>query len=143
MNFKAIKLMGFVIVMIYFSYGVSLAHFGMVIPSDNMIMQDDKKEIALDLSFSHPFEIIGMPLVKPQAFTVVKDGKKNDLLSTLQESKAMGFMAWKSEYQIKRPGSYTFCMEPRRMGLICSYASTCHSFCWSRGMVTASVFCTC
>lgn len=113
MNFKAIKLMGFVIVMVCFSYGVSLAHFGMVIPSDNMIMQDDKREIALDLSFSHPFEIIGMPLVKPHAFTVVKDGKKQDLLSTLQESKAMGFMAWKSEYQIKRPGSYTFCMEPQ------------------------------
>lgn len=79
MNFKAIKLMGFVIVMICFSYGVSLAHFGMVIPSDNMIMQDDKKEITVDLSFSHSFEIIGMPLVNSNdALFVLKTNQQKE-----------------------------------------------------------------
>jgi cobalt/nickel transport protein len=113
MNFKAIKLMGFAIIIIYISSGVSLAHFGMVIPSDNMIMQEDKRKIHLDLSFSHPFEMVGMPLEKPQAFIVVKEGKEQDLVSTLQVSEVMGSKAWKSEYQIKRPGAYIFCMEPQ------------------------------
>ncbi|MCP3873653.1 MAG: DUF4198 domain-containing protein [Desulfobacteraceae bacterium] len=113
MNFKTVKLVGAAIAMVCFSYGVSLGHFGMLIPSDNMVMQDEKRKIDLDLSFSHPFEIIGMELVKPQAFFVVKDGKKQDLLSTLQEFKVMNYLSWKSEYQIKRPGAYTFCMEPK------------------------------
>ena len=32
------------------------AHFGMLIPSDSMIMQEDNKTVTLTLSFSHPFE---------------------------------------------------------------------------------------
>ena len=34
-----------------------LAHFGMVIPSDTMVMQEDNRTIEVTLSFSHPFEI--------------------------------------------------------------------------------------
>ena len=55
------------------------AHFGMVIPSDSMVMQEDNRSISLQLSFSHPFEMIGMELVKPKAFGVVANGKKEDL----------------------------------------------------------------
>lgn len=113
MNFRTAKLIGFAIAMICFSYGISLAHFGMVLPSDNMVMQDDKRKIRVDLSFSHPFEIIGMELAKPQDFFVFRDGKKQGLLSTLQKSKVMNSLSWKSEYQIKRPGAYIFCMEPQ------------------------------
>jgi len=85
----------------------------MVIPSDNMVMQDDSKNIELQLSFSHPFEMVGMPLVKPLDFFMVKDGKKQDLHSTLHEIKVMNHKAWKTEYTIRRPGAYTFVMEPK------------------------------
>ncbi len=44
----------------------SFAHYGMVIPSDSMVMQKEKKRVDLNLSFSHPFELIGMKLVKPK-----------------------------------------------------------------------------
>jgi cobalt/nickel transport protein len=109
---KNIKLVCSVIVMICLSYGLSFAHFGMVIPSDNMIMQDDSRKVKLLLSFSHPFEMNGMPLVKPLVFFMVKDGKKQDLKTSLQKTKVMDQKAWKTEVTIKRPGVYTFTMEP-------------------------------
>ncbi|MBU8910320.1 MAG: DUF4198 domain-containing protein [Desulfobacterales bacterium] len=110
---KNFKLICIVSLMICFSYGLSSAHFGMVIPSDNMVMQEDSKKLELELSFSHPFEMVGMPLVKPESFFVVKDGKKQDLNATLKEIKVMDHKAWKTEYAIKRPGAYTFVMEPK------------------------------
>jgi cobalt/nickel transport protein len=91
---------------------VAMAHFGMLIPSDTMIMQGDPRTISLVLSFSHPFESVGMELVKPQAFGVVKDGKKQDLLGDLKQTKVMGHMSWKADYTIKRPGVYVFYMLP-------------------------------
>ncbi len=91
----------------------AFAHFGMLIPSDNMVMQDDTRKIDLVLSFSHPFEGIGMTLVKPEKFFVVKDGKKESLLHNLKVTKIMGEDAWQTEFAIKRPGVYSFCMVPK------------------------------
>jgi len=34
----------------------AFGHFGMVIPSDNMVMQNDNRSVKLQLSFSHPME---------------------------------------------------------------------------------------
>lgn len=88
------------------------AHFGMVIPSDNMVMQDENKTLKLDLSFSHPFEIIGMTLEKPKLFFVINNGKKTSLLNNLKQKKIMNEKAWGMDYKIKMPGIYNFCMEP-------------------------------
>jgi cobalt/nickel transport protein len=91
--------------------GEALAHFGMIIPSDN-ILEPKEKSVKLDLSFSHPFEIIGMDLVKPKAFFMVADDKKTDLLPALKETTVMNHASWTTEVPIKRPGVYTFVMEP-------------------------------
>ena len=88
------------------------AHYGMVIPSDSMVMQGENKTIILQLSFSHPFEGIGMNLAKPKVVTVVSGGRTESLLGKLKETKVMGHTAWKTEYQIRRPGVYQFFMEP-------------------------------
>ncbi|SDT84835.1 DUF4198 domain-containing protein [Desulfobacula phenolica] len=101
------------VLMFFCSFGSSYAHFGMVIPSDNMVMQDDSRQVDIQLSFSHPFEIVGMPLVKPENFFVVKDGKQQDLNEKLQATKVMDHDAWKTGYAIKRPGAYAFVMEPK------------------------------
>ncbi len=93
-------------------YGTALAHFGMVIPSDSMIMQGDNKLISVNLSFSHPMETIGMELERPRAFGVVIDGKKQDLVSELKKSTVMGHSAWRLDYRVNRPGLYSFYMEP-------------------------------
>jgi len=109
---KYFKLCVMVAVTIFVFSGPSLAHFGMVIPSDNMVMQDDKKRIEIHLSFSHPFEMAGMPLEKPNKFFAVKNGVKSNLKKKLKKIKIMGNRAWKAKYHVKRPGAYTFIMEP-------------------------------
>lgn len=88
------------------------AHFGMVIPSDSMVMPDDERSVHLQLSFSHPFEMVGMTLEKPKQFSVIANGKKADLLGTLKSAEVMGQAAWQADYGIKRPGIYMFTMEP-------------------------------
>ena len=91
--------------------GQASAHFGMVIPSEN-IVTPQKKNVQLTLSFSHPFEGIGMDLTKPEKFYMVMDGKQTDLLGTLQQTTVMDHTAWQTEVGIKRPGVYWFVMEP-------------------------------
>ena len=88
------------------------SHFGMLIPSDTMVMQDDRHAVTLMLAFAHPFEMVGMELAKPKVFNVFKDGNHQSLLKALQTAKNMGHTAWQTRYPIKRPGVYTFYMEP-------------------------------
>jgi cobalt/nickel transport protein len=89
------------------------AHFGMVIPSDSMVMQGDARDLSLILSFSHPFEMSGMDMEKPVKFEMILKDKKTDLLSSLKETKVMDRKAWKAFYRVKRPGVYWFHMEPK------------------------------
>ncbi len=102
-----------VIFVLGFTALTAQAHYGMVIPSDNMVMQDDARTVQLTASFSHPFEVIGMELVKPKVFSVMANGEKQDLLGTLKQTKVMDHTAWKTDYKIKRPGVYMFYMEPK------------------------------
>lgn len=88
------------------------SHFGMLIPSDSMVMQGDSRTVTLTLSFSHPFEMVGMELAKPKVFSVQADDKRKDLLDSLQKKLVMGKNAWEASYPIKRPGVYLFYMEP-------------------------------
>lgn len=89
----------------------ALAHFGMVIPDANIATQENK-EANLLISFSHPFEGIGMELTQPDQFYAVADGKKIDLLKTLSPETVMNHPAWKTSYRFKRPGVYQFVMVP-------------------------------
>ena len=103
------------LVMLFFcgAAGQAFGHFGMLIPSDNMVMQEGPRTIKLQLSFSHPMEMVGMNLVKPKAFNLVLNEKEMSLLETLQPASLMGHPAWQADYPIKRPGAYTFYMEPQ------------------------------
>ena len=89
------------------------AHFGMLIPSDTMVMQADNRTVTVTLSFSHPMEMIGMELDRPSAFGVTANGRSQDLLARLEPTKVMGHTAWRADYPIKRPGVYMFHMESR------------------------------
>ena len=89
------------------------AHFGMIIPSDEMVMKGDSRDVALQLMFWHPFEGMGMDLVKPAEFGVVVNGQKEDLLQTLNPLKVEGRETWKTSYRIKRPGIYVFYLVPQ------------------------------
>jgi cobalt/nickel transport protein len=89
------------------------AHFGMLIPSDTMVMQADNRTVTVTLSFSHPFEMEGMDMAKPKAFHVFAGGKKQDLRGALQKTRVMGTSAWQAIYPVKRPGVYVFYMDPQ------------------------------
>ncbi len=91
----------------------AMAHFGMLIPSDNMVMQADSRTVNLTLSFSHPMEMVGMALEKPTVFAVSVNGKNEELLGMLKPARVMDHAAWTAEYPIKRPGVYMFYMEPQ------------------------------
>ncbi len=94
--------------------GVATAHFGMIIPSKDVIGKDDKKEISLTLQFTHPFE--GGPLMqmdKPEKFGVVMGDHVTDLLHTLKEKKEDGKSTWEATYKIAKPGDYLFFMQPK------------------------------
>lgn len=96
----------------------ALAHFGTITPSDDIVTQDDSRSLHLEVKFIHPMELHYMEMVKPKQFGVLHDGKKTDLLDTLKATKGNSpdqtekFTFWTTEYQIKRPGDYTFYVEP-------------------------------
>ncbi|MBW1777550.1 MAG: DUF4198 domain-containing protein [Deltaproteobacteria bacterium] len=104
--------LGWVLLGIFFCPSPVFAHFGMVIPSDSMVMQEEDRTIRLTLSFSHPFEGVGMELVKPKRFFVVADEKATDLAGSLTPARVMGHSGWMLDFPVKRPGVYAFFMEP-------------------------------
>lgn len=88
------------------------AHFGMVIPSSSMVDQDSR-DLDLTMSFSHPFDQEGMELAKPLHAGVFLDGTMTDLAQALEKTTVFGHTAWSVNYRVKRPGVYTFVMEPQ------------------------------
>jgi cobalt/nickel transport protein len=121
-------------IIITFSAGSVMAHYGMLIPSDSMVMQNDNRTVNLTLSFSHPFEGEGMELVKPVVFGAMVNGKRVNLLNTLKETKVMGHTAWETSYTIKRPGVYMFYMEPKPYW---EPAENCYIIHYTKTVVTA------
>ncbi len=91
----------------------ALAHYGMIIPNDPMISQEDGRSLSLTMSFSHPFEMDGMTLDRPEAFTVTHEGTTIDILGSLQDAKVMGDQGFTLDYPLERPGTYIFAMEPK------------------------------
>ncbi len=94
------------------------AHFGTIIPSDDIISQHDDTTLKLEAKFIHPLELHYMEMDKPKQFGVQINGKKQDLLNSLQAAKGKSpdqekdYTFWQAEYKVKRPGDYTFYMEP-------------------------------
>lgn len=89
------------------------AHFGMIIPSDDIVSQGEASRVSLKLAFAHPFEMQGMPLEKPQSFSVMTGKEKTDLMGTLRQVRFLKERAWETTYRFQRPGVYSFAMEPR------------------------------
>jgi cobalt/nickel transport protein len=90
----------------------AFAHFGMTIPADSAATMT-KKNTRIDFSFSHPFAGVGMNLVKPAKAGVLFNGKITDLLPNFKKATIMDHEAWSVDYAFKRPGVYTFFMEPK------------------------------
>ena len=97
---------------------VAWAHFGVITPSDDIVTKEDPKRISLEVKFIHPMEMQYMEMAKPKRFGVIYKGKTEDLLGALQSTQGKGpdqdraFTFWKADFTIKKPGDYTFFMEP-------------------------------
>ncbi|ROU03700.1 DUF4198 domain-containing protein [Histidinibacterium lentulum] len=95
------------------STGAAGAHYGMIIPTTPMLGQKDGRSVGLTLSFSHPFELDGMVLEMPEAFSVTHEGETTDLTGDLVEATVMGQPGYTLDYPIARPGTYVFAMTPQ------------------------------
>ncbi len=88
------------------------AHFGVVLPSDDIVEQGESRTLTIDVKFIHPFEGQYMNMEKPEEFGVVIRGKKINLTDRLQKTFQKGMKTWKLRYKIKRPGTYAFYVKP-------------------------------
>lgn len=88
------------------------SHFGVIIPSDDIVSQKDSKKISLQVKFIHPFEWQFMNMEKPKKFGVMAEGKNQDLLGDLKVKKFKNFTFWEASYSIKEPGNHIFYVEP-------------------------------
>ena len=94
------------------SASASWAHFGVIIPSDDIVSKGDDKNIHLRLMFIHPFEGQYMEMARPKAFGVMINGRKQDLLPALKKKTVKGFSTWEADYRVKSPGDHVFYVEP-------------------------------
>ncbi|MEO0913522.1 MAG: DUF4198 domain-containing protein, partial [Pseudomonadota bacterium] len=88
------------------------AHFGMVIPSDTMVTQEEGREITLRFGFAHPFEREGMELVMPESVTVLHGEGTEEITEALAPEDFYGASGFTTTYELGRPGVYTFVMTP-------------------------------
>lgn len=94
------------------------AHFQMIIPSDDMVKQDESRTIDLDVRFWHPLEGHGMTMTAPAQFGVISEGQKHDLAGALKPVKIKDHNgderdAFKASYGFKKPGDHVFYIEPK------------------------------
>jgi cobalt/nickel transport protein len=92
--------------------GPAQAHFGMLIPSNDVVLDKASSQVRLALSFSHPMEGEGMDMARPMAFGVRNGEQATDLLPTLKPARIMGHAAWTADYQFQRPGLAIFHVRP-------------------------------
>lgn len=96
----------------------ALAHFGTIIPSDDIVSKQDPKTVTLDIKFIHPMELHYMEMAKPKGFSVYHKGKTTDLLGSLKAAKGKApdqeqqFSYWQADFAVKSPGDYIFFVEP-------------------------------
>ena len=88
------------------------AHYGMIIPSDTMIAQEEQRSIDIKIGFAHPFERAGMELEKPDLFRVYTPSGEIDLLPQLVGSQVLGAAGFTLSYALEEPGLHVFYMEP-------------------------------
>lgn len=93
--------------------GTALAHFGVIMPSEDIVEQKDSKKITLKIYFMHPFEQEWLNMEKPKVFGVMFNEEKTDILNILINKKVKGKNTWQTQFTIKRPGDYIFYLEPQ------------------------------
>ncbi|MFW6457125.1 MAG: DUF4198 domain-containing protein [Planctomycetota bacterium] len=91
----------------------AVAHFQVLMPSDDIVSEEDNPTVELSLLFTHPMEQEPvMEMGEPAEYGVIIDGEKHDLMDKLNEKEVEGKMTYTTDYRIKRPGDHVFYLEP-------------------------------
>ena len=83
------------------------AHFLTLIPSNDNISNMKNNTISFEAMFIHPFEQTGMTMEEPVGIFLDKEKLP------LTQIEKFNHMAWKTNYEIKKPGVYQFYVEPK------------------------------
>nr|HDN00877.1 DUF4198 domain-containing protein [Deltaproteobacteria bacterium] len=92
---------------------ISLAHFGVLLPSDDIVEANESSQITLLCQFMHPFEQGFMELQKPESFAMFTRGKNKDLLNSLKTRSVSGCTTWIGTADLERPGDHIFYFVPQ------------------------------
>lgn len=92
---------------------MGLAHFGVLLPSDNIVEGNEARQISLTCEFMHPFEQTFMNLEKPIRFGLFLKGEDKDLLNSLKKKVVQGCTTWVGTADLKRPGDHAFYFVPK------------------------------
>ncbi|MCX7856843.1 MAG: DUF4198 domain-containing protein [Deltaproteobacteria bacterium] len=91
----------------------TFAHFGVILPSDDIVEHKDSKRLTIKVYFMHPFEQKWLTMEKPKVFKVKTGAETIDLLSTLSKRIINGKVSWDTHFTVQRPGDYIFYLEPQ------------------------------
>lgn len=95
------------------------AHFGMMIPADDIVGEQTREPLKVNLMFAHPFEGQSMNMEKPAVAGVLFNGRKTLLTDKLRALDLTMYAdekpsrAWRAYHAVERPGDYIFFMEPK------------------------------
>ncbi len=95
------------------------AHFGMTIPTENIVEETSREPLKVNLMFAHPFEGRSMNMEKPATAGVLHNGQKTLLTDKLKALDLTMYAdekpsrAWRAYHSIDSPGDYIFFMEPK------------------------------
>lgn len=105
--------------LLIFTTGSACAHFGLILPADDILSPGEARTLELQVKFLHPLEGHYMEMARPKRFGVMTGGRKVSLLDSLQPRKGRSldqkrdFGFWSADYSVRRPGDYTFYLEPQ------------------------------
>ncbi len=89
------------------------AHFLVLLPSTDIVEDQDSRTVDLDLRFTHPMEQgPTMNLARPRQMAVLVGGKRIDLSGNLKARKVDGKSAYACSLETKQPGDYIVFVEP-------------------------------
>jgi len=89
------------------------AHFQVLLPSTDIVEDQDSRTVTLDLRFTHPMEQgPTMDMARPRQIGVLMGGRKIDLSDRLKARTVDGKSAYTCSLQTKLPGDYVVYLEP-------------------------------
>lgn len=89
------------------------AHFLVLLPSTDIVEDQDNRTVDLDLRFTHPMEQgPSMNLARPRQVGVLVGGRRIDLSGKLKARTVDGKAAYACSLETKQPGDYVVYVEP-------------------------------